>query len=279
MDDAFAYCADLVRSADKDRYLASLFALAQRREALFALYAFDIEVSRVRDLAREPMPGEIRLQWWTDVLSAERSGEAAAAHPVAEALLVTVDRHALPVEALLAHIDAHRFDLYDEPMGTMADLEDYALKASSSVTALAMRILSDEPDFGEIARSAGMAFALTRLLYAFPVHAARQQFFVPADLLARHGATVKFGEAAPELRRAIGDIRDIAAAHLAEAGRLIPAAPATVLPALLPLAVTRLQLDRLKRVDYDPFIPPDIPQWRRQWAIWRAARNPARLSG
>jgi phytoene synthase len=278
MDDAFAYCADVVRSADKDRYLASLFAPAQRRDSLYALYAFDIEVSRVRDLAREPMPGEIRLQWWTDVLNGERSGEAAA-HPVAAALLATIDRHALPVEVLLAHIDAYRFDLYDEPMGTMADLEDYALKTASSVIALAMRILSDGPDFGDIARPAGMAFALTRLLYALPVHAARQQLFVPADLFAGHGATVKFGEAAPELRRAIGDIRDIAAAHLAAVGRIIPAAPAAVLPALLPLAVTRLQLDRLRRVDHDLFAPPDIPQWRRQWAIWRAARNGKRIAG
>ena len=77
-----AYCADLVRNTDKDRFLASLFAPAERREALHALYAFDIEVARVRDLAREPMPGEIRLQWWSDVLSGTRAGEAAA-NPVA----------------------------------------------------------------------------------------------------------------------------------------------------------------------------------------------------
>jgi 15-cis-phytoene synthase len=278
MDDAFAYCADVVRSADKDRYLASLFAPAQHREALYALYAFDIEVSRVRDLAREPMPGEVRLQWWTDVLNGERSGEASA-HPVAAALLASINRHVLPVEVLLAHIDAHTFDLYDEPMGTIADLEDYALKTSSSVIALAMRILGDGSGFGDIARPAGIAFAFTRLLFAFPAHAARRQFFVPGDLLARQGATVEFGEATPELRRAIGDIRDIAAAHLASVGRIIPGVPATVLPALLPLAVTRLQLDRLKRVDYDPFTPPDVPQWRRQWAIWRAARNGKRVAG
>jgi 15-cis-phytoene synthase len=278
MDEAFAYCADVVRSADKDRYLASLFAPAQRREALYALYAFDIEVSRVRDLAREPMPGEIRLQWWTDVLNGERAGEAAA-HPVAAALLASISRHALPVEALLVHIDAHRFDLYDEPMGTIAHLEDYALKTSSSVITLAMRILSDAPDFGDVAGPAGIAFAFTRLLFAFPAHAARRQFFVPGDILARHGTTLDLGRSTPELRGATGEMRDIAATHLAAAGRFIPAAPIAVLPGLLPLAVTRLQLDRLRRVDYDPFAPPDIPQWRRQWAIWRAARNGKRIAG
>ena len=32
MQDAFAYCAELVRTADRDRFLASLFAPADRRD-------------------------------------------------------------------------------------------------------------------------------------------------------------------------------------------------------------------------------------------------------
>ena len=41
MREPFAYCADYLRETDRDRYLATLFAPADRREALFALYAFD----------------------------------------------------------------------------------------------------------------------------------------------------------------------------------------------------------------------------------------------
>ena len=77
MDDHFKYCAALVRESNRDRYLATLFAPAEKRDALFALYAFDAEISRVRDLAREPMPGEIRLQWWREMLLGERASEAA----------------------------------------------------------------------------------------------------------------------------------------------------------------------------------------------------------
>lgn len=64
MPEPLAYCEDLVRAGDKDRWLASLFALADRRAYLHALYAFNLEVARVRALAHEPMAGEIRLQWW-----------------------------------------------------------------------------------------------------------------------------------------------------------------------------------------------------------------------
>jgi len=89
MNENDKYCAALVRKADRDRYLATLFAPADRRGALFALYAFDIEMSRIRDLARESMPGEIRLQWWREVLEGARTGEAAA-NPVAASLLGTL---------------------------------------------------------------------------------------------------------------------------------------------------------------------------------------------
>src|ERR671926_643162 len=96
--DAYAHCADLVRDADKDRFLAALFAPEPARRGLLALYAFNVEVSRVRDRVSEPLPGEIRLQWWRDAISAREGGldgghpgrgaaADAAAHPVAAALL------------------------------------------------------------------------------------------------------------------------------------------------------------------------------------------------
>src|SRR5258705_5780033 len=93
MQDTYAHCDALVRATDKDRYLASLFAPAAARQHLNALYAFASEVARVRDAAREPLPGEIRLQWWRDVLAGEGRGEGSA-NPVARALLPTVARSA-----------------------------------------------------------------------------------------------------------------------------------------------------------------------------------------
>ena len=67
MDENYRHCEALVRAADKDRFLATLFAPADKRGPLFALYAFNAEITSVRERAREPMPGEIRLQWWRDV--------------------------------------------------------------------------------------------------------------------------------------------------------------------------------------------------------------------
>jgi 15-cis-phytoene synthase len=279
MHDAFAYCADLVRSNDRDRYLATLFAPAEHRDALYALYAFNAEIARVRDVAREPLPGEIRLQWWADVLNGERDGEASA-NPVAAALLDTIQRHKLGTALLAALIDAHRFDLYDEPMATISDLKSYAQQTHSGLMTLAARILGVEE--AAVTDPSGIALALVRLLRAFPQHAASHQLFVPAELLARHKVAsedVFAGRVSPELLQAVDELRRLAVLHLAEAAKLMPAAPPAIVPALLPLAVARLDLDRMDRTQYDPFSPPEISPLRRQWVIWRAARSTKRIAG
>src|SRR5713226_2000879 len=141
--DAFIHCENLVREADKDRFLASLFAPADRRRDLLALYAFNAEVAAVQGKVCEPLAGEVRLQYWHDLIA--HAGEPGA-NPVALALLETVKRHALPRQRLLDLLEARRFDVYDEILATRADLEDYASKTSSAVIELAVRILGDPDD-------------------------------------------------------------------------------------------------------------------------------------
>jgi phytoene synthase len=132
MPDAFAHCEALVRTADRERFLTALFAPAEFRMALFAVYAFNIEIARVREAVRDPLAGEIRLQWWSDALASTARGDAEA-NPVASALIATVTRFHLPVDTLQAVVAARRFDLYDEPMVTLGELEAYADGASGGL--------------------------------------------------------------------------------------------------------------------------------------------------
>jgi 15-cis-phytoene synthase len=277
MPDAFAYCAELVRAADHDRYLAALFAPAQHRGALHALYAFNSEVARVREVARQTLPGEIRLQWWTDVLRGERVGEAGA-NPVAAALLASVERHGLAVDTLIDLIDARRFDVYDAPMATVADLEAYAGRTSSALFALAAQVLTGS-GHDVVTAPAGKAYAIAALLRAFPLHAARHQLFVPIQVLDRHQVRTEdvfAGRASAGLDAALADLGTLAQGHLQAVHERIAELPAQALPALLPVATVRSALGRLQRSK--AFAPADIAPWRRQWLIWRAARNPARIA-
>jgi len=277
MRDALAYCADLVRSADRDRFLAALFAPGEHRDALFALYAFNIEVTRVREAAREALPGEIRLQWWNEVLGGERREEASA-NPVAAALLKTIERHRLPTGKLIDLIEARRLDLYDEPMAGIADLETYARKTSSAVIDVAAQILG--VDAQPAADPAGIAYGIAGLMRAFPLHAARHQLYVPVDLLEGHGvdpSQIFAGQSSAGLNAAFAELRKLGRHHLAAAHERMRALPRAAHPAFLPVTLARPWLDRMDRSD--AFAPADISPWRRQWLIWRAARKPERITG
>src|SRR5882724_1205094 len=277
MADAFDHCETLLRDGDKDRFLATLFAPPKYRRALHALYAFNLEVARTRELAREPMPGEIRLQWWREVLAGAGRGDIDA-HPVAAAIRSTVVRYGLPPRVLAELIDARSFDLYDEPMASVAYLERYAQQTSSVLIELAARILRDgrDPEISGIAGHAGIAYAVAGLLRALPIHASRGQLYLPADLMQRYGAQsadVLAGKATTEIRAVLAELRLRARQHLAAVSRTLSAAPPDVLPALLPVALVMPALDRMERRGYQPFAPTELPQWRRQWTLWRAARR------
>jgi phytoene synthase len=280
MQSNFEHCTALVREADRDHYLATLFAPAEHRDALFALYAFNVEIARVRELAREPLPGEIRLQWWREALAGERAGETAA-HPVAAALLETLSRFGFVATPLLELIDERIFDLYDEPMATVGALELYAIRTQSPIFAMAAGILkagSPPPELFTL--DAGAAYTIAGILRSFGLHAARRQLYVPTDILDRHQvepADIFAARVSKPLLAALAELRDIARGHLAAAQAKLASAPAEILPAFLPIALVGPQLRRMEHPGYQPFALHQISPWRRQWQLWRAARDPGRI--
>jgi phytoene synthase len=99
---------------------------------------------------------------------------------------------------------------------------------------------------------------------------------VPLELLQRHGsdlAELFGGNATPALRAATAELRLLARRHFAAASALARALPSPAMPALLPVTLVPAWLDRMDRID-DPFRPPEIAAWRRQWMLWRASRRP-----
>jgi 15-cis-phytoene synthase len=278
LDAAFAHCEAAVREADKDRWLASLFAPDRLRPDLMALYAFNLEVASVRERVSDPLPGEVRLQWWRDVLTGEGRGDVAA-HPVAAALLDVVGRRNLAIKPLVDLIDARVFDLYDDLMPTVNDLEGYCGETSSALMQVAALILAegDYPGTADLAGHAGIAYAATGLLRAFALQASRGQVFLPADVLAAHGVAredIVAGRASPGLTGALEAMRQLARDHLGKAEALVGGADARTAAAFLPLAVVRGLLDRMDRLVAEPFAATaELAQWRRQWAMWRVARR------
>lgn len=122
------YVLDLVRGADRDRFLGALFAPEPRREGLLALLAFDHELARTRAVTREPMLARIRVEWWREAV-VEAVGEGKPrAQPIVESLSETARRYRLTAESLTTLIDAREEEI-DGPLDVtragraLADLE------------------------------------------------------------------------------------------------------------------------------------------------------------
>ncbi len=273
-DSALSYCARELRRHDRDRYLACLFAPAARREALFALYAFNLEVARTAEAVSEPMLGRIRLQWWREAL-AEIYDDRPRRHEVTLPLAAAVRTHGLTRANFERLIDAREFDLDKEAPENLAQLEAYADATSAGLLDLALEILGIEDEASRAAgRHVGIAWALTGLLRAVPFHARQRRLYLPRDESTAAGLDLHriFAlHAPPGLALVVGQVAARALQHLAEARALRPRVAKAALPALLPAALVARDLRVLERAGQDPFRPEvqaaaPLRVWRLAWA-------------
>jgi len=281
-DEAAPFCANLVRGHDFGRYASTLFAPAEERRALLALYAFNVEIFRIRDQVSQPLPGEVRMQWWTDLLAGTHHG-GVEGNPVASELLRVIDHFGLPAEPLLRLIDEHQFDLYNDPMSTLAALEGYVQETSPALFATAARIFAPQSaEIDHLARHAGFAFGFSQVIASLPRDAARRQLFLPLQFLQSHGSNIEdvfSGRQTVNARAAIDQLIGEARRHLQTAEGLLPQVPPIVRPAFLPLALVRGDLARMSRADSDPFVPHIRSRLSILWTLWRAARSNAFKGG
>ncbi|WIW51187.1 phytoene/squalene synthase family protein [Mesorhizobium mediterraneum] len=267
---------ETVRAADHDRYVSALYAPEDKRDALFSLYAFNAEISGIRDRIREALPGEVRLQWWRDVIAAEDDG-AGVGHPVADALKATISAHRLPKLAFDNMLEARIFDLYDDPMPSRIDLEGYCGETAAALIQLAAMVLDpvEAPRFSELAGRAGCAQAMTGLLLLLPQHRKRGQCFVPADILAAAGSSPEefvAGDGGLGAERAVAAMIALAREHLAAFEGGASALPVSLRPAFLPLALSRAYLSKMESSRHSPLSGATrLSAWRRHWLLLRCA--------
>jgi len=245
----------VVREGDRDRYLSVLFAPEAKRPALFALYAFNVEIARIRDLIHEPLPGEIRLQWWRDAILGEAP---AAGNPVAEALIRTIREYEMPPAAFDNMIEARLFDLYGDPMPSRTDLEGYCGETASALIQLAGLALDRDAALAtaDLAGHAGCAQAIAGLLRSLPIHLARGQCYVPRDVLSAAGTSpeefvAEKGGAAG--KRAVAAMIALAREHLAQFEAGAREMPPPLRPAYLPAALASAYLAVLSKTSADLF--------------------------
>lgn len=277
MKDVYKHCLDYVKRHDQDRYLASLFAPSWSRPYLWALYAFNIEIASVRERVTDPLPGEMRLEWWREVLQGEGRGDVAG-NPIALALIDTVTTFKLSRAALLRLIEARVGDLYDDPIETHQDWETYAHETSSVLMHLACHVVGKGQPTGtaEAASFAGVAYAGCGLLRALPYHARQGRVMLPRDKMKAHSVTremVLSGETTPQLRALLRDLREGISLRLDCVAQCRPYIRACAAGALLPVAVVNGYMNAMEKPGYDPYHHrADLTPLAKLKRFWTASR-------
>jgi 15-cis-phytoene synthase len=260
---------------DPDRYASALFASRASREPLFALYAFNVELARVAEQVSEPQLGEIRLQWWRDTLNRAFAGEATG-HAVADAVGSVARHYALSREDLSGLIDARSFDVSVKIMPDTAALDDYLGKTAGALFHLAAEVGScsaaarKHPSLEPAVRAAGIAYGLTGLMRALPVHAARGRVDLPNDMLLRHDTSPKqilAGQTSKGLTDVLAEFRETAHVALKSALRHVSALSPQARRAFLTLALVDPYLRALQRTDPLRQVADINPLYR----LWRLA--------
>jgi phytoene synthase len=206
-----------VRTHDFARYASTLFLPQVQRRALLSVYAFNVEISRVREQVSQPLPGEMRLQWWTDMLEGAGHG-GVEGNPVAAELLQTIAEFRLPVEPLSRLIEEHQFDLYNDPMPSDGGAGGLCHRHRLGAV-LARRADRAPPSavIDHLARHAGLAQGMAQVIAALPLDAARRQLFLPLQLLQQHGSGMEevfSGKQTPRARAATDQLVGEARKHL-----------------------------------------------------------------
>jgi 15-cis-phytoene synthase len=276
--EARKHCAALIRENARDQWLGALYAPPERRDALFALAAFDHEIRQARLRARDPNLAALRLAWWRGVVQGERDSEAAG-NPTALALTFAVDAFALPRAGLEAMLDARLEELAPSEGFDLAAFATFAEGSEGARLRLAARICggAEGLDAADACAPAGLALALTHMLAALPAKAGSAPTLFPADIALRHGATPRDFDGRRvngAVVAACAEARALARGAAEETERRLQASPPAILPAFVPLGAVGLDLERLERGAAAPFDPPaETSALRRQWAIWRWARR------
>lgn len=270
----YQHCLQFLRQSDFDRYLAVLYAPEDKRPALAALYAFNAEIARIRDVVHDVLPGEVRLQWWRDLINGTEHG-AVTGNPVAALLLKAIGDYQLPRSVFDAYCEARIFDLYNDPMPSRNDLEGYCGETACAILQMAAMILDADAakSSAELSGHAGVAQAVSGLLRLMPLHRRRGQVYVPEDMLQAVGVTTEQfikGDDKAAMQRVVAVVTALAREHYAAFEK--QPMPASLKAAYLPVRLVPLVLKRAERkADLVAEQGIDLSQLRRQWIYLKSS--------
>ncbi|WP_316862362.1 squalene/phytoene synthase family protein [uncultured Cohaesibacter sp.] len=277
----FEYCQTKLKKNAAFLHFSALTVTEEARPATMALYAFYAELSRISRQVTSQEMGEIRLQWWNDVvedatIDGQKGCGLANIGPLASALKQIQRQYNLPQPELLNIIRSRSFDVGTTPMPNLEAYQAYVMALNASLLRLTMQILNNgEPATieNDLIVHSSLAIGLANHLFYWPQDARRNKLFLPLDAFARQEVSVTgiFDiETSSGLHAALEDLCQLALAHHFKAkshlASLKKTAQSHLAPAFLGLAISEKMIKMRQK---HPTKDLTLPLWRGYWKIWR----------
>lgn len=183
-----SFLATELKNSDPDRYLLSLFAPAEARAPLWALFLLKHEIARTRSMVSNTQLGLIRLQWWRDEIAKIYQGGSGGEIPILSTLAPVIRERGLPQELFDTLIFAHEFDLEDVPPENFDGLKNYADFTTTPLNKLALKIIGETASEDEI-QAISMNLGLLEVLRAVPLRLSERRFYLPRLWLSEKNLT------------------------------------------------------------------------------------------
>ncbi|MBR1778018.1 MAG: presqualene diphosphate synthase HpnD [Alphaproteobacteria bacterium] len=182
---------EIVKRSGSSFYLAMKLLPKEKRDAMFAIYAFCREID---DIADEPAPLEKKkknLKIWRDDIDRVYRGEEPELI-VAKALIGPVKVFSLPKEEFLVLIDGMEMDIPDGMRApTMTELQLYCRRVAGAVGMLSICVFGDfSPTAQRFAITLGEALQLTNILRDMDEDMELGRLYMPAECLTKAGIEI-----------------------------------------------------------------------------------------
>jgi phytoene synthase len=180
------YCSRLTRKSRSNFYYAFLFLSREKREAIYAVYAFCRSVDDVADGTASLEEKRLQLTEWRRELDRCYAGEPQ--HPITVKLAQSLRRFRIPKEHFEELIAGVEMDLTQNRYRTFRDLYEYCYRVAGVVGLMCIEIFGyRNPKAKDYAINLGVALQLTNIMRDVRTDAARGRIYLPQDELARFG--------------------------------------------------------------------------------------------
>ena len=184
------YCNHSVNQHDHHRYLISLFAkTAAMKRGLWALYAFNYEIAKTREVVTDTTLGLIRLVWWREALRMiyampTEQKRSLDDHPLLPELAKAITDFEIPYALFDQILLGREFDLEDIQPQNIEGLLAYLDNTNAPLLEITALICDqDLPDTQRMAL--GRACGIAGILRAIPFHAQHDIVMLPSELISK----------------------------------------------------------------------------------------------